>query len=125
MEIPRSRPVDKKRLQGMYDRVAEPLKSADIWYMHSVLTQCFLPYKDPQTDTWECRNGDFSITLIAGHVRDPHSDTLKRRVGLPYGAKPRLFQSYVCMQAVKSQSAVIPVEGSMTEMMHMLGLAST
>jgi hypothetical protein len=68
MEIPRSRPVDKKRLQSLYDRTAKPLESQHIWYLHSVLTQCFLPYKDPKTDTWERRNGDFSITLyIAPH----------------------------------------------------------
>jgi hypothetical protein len=125
MEIPRSRPIDQKRLQSLYDRTAKPLESQHIWYLHSALTQCFLPYKDPKTDTWERRNGDFSITLVAGHVRDPGSDTLTRRVGLPYGPKPRLFQSYICMQAVKNQSAVIPIEGTMTEMMHMLGLTPT
>jgi hypothetical protein len=125
MEIPRSRPVDKKRLQGMYDRVGEPLKSDDIWFLHTTMCQCFLPYRDPKKDTWERKNGDFSITLVAGHVRDPRSDTLTRRVGLPYGAKPRLFQSYICMQAVKTQSPVIPVEDTMTEFMHALGLQST
>jgi hypothetical protein len=125
MEIPRKRPVDLKRIQGLYDRAGEPLKSDDIWFLHTTMCQCFLPYKNPKTDTWERKNGDFSITLVAGHVRDPRSDTLTRRVGLPYGAKPRLFQSYICMQAVKNQSAVIPIEGTMTEMMHMLGLQST
>jgi hypothetical protein len=125
MEIPRKRPVDQKRIQGMYDRIAEPLKSSDIWFLHSTLCQVFLPYKEPKKDTWERKNGDFSIALVAGHVRDPRSDTLTRRVGLPYGPKPRLFQSYICMQAVKNQSAVIPIEGTMTEMMHMLGLGST
>jgi hypothetical protein len=52
MEIPRSRPIDQKRIQGLYDRAGMPLESADIWYLHSTLCQCFLPYKDPKTDTW-------------------------------------------------------------------------
>jgi hypothetical protein len=125
MAVPRIRPVDQKRMQGLLDRTEKPLEKSDIWYLHSVFCQCFLPYKDPKTDTWERRNGDFSITLISGHVRDPRSDTLTRRVGLPFGPKPRLFQSYICMQAVKNQSAIIPIEGTMTEMMHILGLGTS
>jgi hypothetical protein len=125
MEIPRKRPVDQKRIKSLYDRTGQELKSSDIWFSHTVLTQCFLPYRDPKSDTWERKNGDFSITLVAGHVRDPRSNTLTRRVGLPYGAKPRLFQSYVCMQAVKTKSPVIPMEDTMTEFMHLLGLQST
>jgi hypothetical protein len=120
MESPRR--INPKNL---YDQTAKPLESQHIWFLHTVMTQCFLPYKDPEKDTWERHNGDFSITLVSGHVRDPHSDTLTRRVGLPYGAKPRLFQSYICMQAVKNQSAVIPIEGSMSEMMEALGFAVT
>ena len=125
MEIPRSRPIDQKRIQGLYDRVGTPLESADIWYLHSTLCQCFLPYKDPKTDTWDRRNGDFSITIVAGHVRDPRSDTLTRRVGLPYGPKPRLFQAYVCMRAIKSHSSTVEVQNSMSDMMHALGLSVT
>jgi hypothetical protein len=79
MEIPRSRPIDQKRIQGLYDRAGTPLESADIWYLHSTLCQCFLPYKDPKTDTWERRNGDFSIAIVAGHVRDPRSDQTASR----------------------------------------------
>jgi Plasmid encoded RepA protein len=99
--------------------------SSDIWYLHTTLCQCFMPYKDPKTDTWERRNGEFSITLVAGHVRDPRSDTLTRRVGLPYGPKPRLFQAFVCMKSVKLKSPIIPVERSMSDMMHTLGLSVT
>lgn len=125
MEIPRSRPIDQKRIQGLYDRAREPLKSSDIWYMHSVLCLCHLPYQDPKTDTWERHNGDFSIALVAGHVKDPTSDKLLHRVGLPYGPKPRLFQAYISMKAVKTKSSTIAVEGSMSEMMKMLGLSVT
>jgi hypothetical protein len=119
------RPVDKKRMQSLFERTEAPLESSNIWYIHTVLTQCFLPYQDPKADTWERRNGDFSIALVAGHLRDPLSDMLVRRLGLPYGPKPRLFQSYICMKAIKNKSATIPVERSMSDMMHMLGLAVT
>jgi hypothetical protein len=125
VEIPRTRPIDNKRLQSLYDRVGEPLKSDDIWFLHSALCQVFLPLKDPKTDVWERRNGDVSITLVAGHVRDPRSNTLTRRVGLPYGAKPRLFQAFVCMKAIKTKSSVVEVQSSMSDMMYALGLSVT
>jgi hypothetical protein len=38
------RPVDRKRLDSLHHRTETPLKSADIWFLHSVLCQCFLPY---------------------------------------------------------------------------------
>jgi hypothetical protein len=44
------------------------------------------------------------------------------QLGLPYGAKPRLFQSYICTKAIKHQSRIIPVERSMSAMIHELGL---
>jgi Plasmid encoded RepA protein len=119
------RPVDRKRLDSLYHRTETPLESADIWFLHSVLCQCFLPYKDPKTDRWQRTNGDFSVSLVAGDIKDPHSSTALRSAGLPYGPKPRLFQSYICMKAIKHQSTVVPVERSMSDMMHVLGLAVT
>jgi hypothetical protein len=86
-----------------------------------VLAQCFLPYKDPKTDRWHRRNGDFSILLTAGALEDGKAPEGFRVIGLPFGAKPRLFQSYICTQAVKLQSPVVPVERSMTAMMGELG----
>jgi hypothetical protein len=118
-------PIDKKRFHSHIQRRMTPLKSDDIWYIHSVFSQCFLPYKDPKTDTWERHNGDFSIALVAGHLKDLTTDKTLRRVGLPYGPKPRLFQSYICMKAIKHQSAIVPVEHCMTEMMRALGLEPT
>src|SRR5207302_1385504 len=96
------------------ERTETPLPSADIWYIHTVLTQCFLPYKDPKTDRWRRQNGTFSISLIAGDIKDPTTPEGMRVAGLPFGAKPRLFQSYLCTQAIKQQSPVIAVERSMT-----------
>jgi hypothetical protein len=119
------RPVYKKRMQCLFERSETPLESSDIWYLHTTLCQCFLPYQDPKADEWQRTNGDFSIALVAGHLRDPENDQPLRRVGLPYGPKPRLFQSYICMKAIKHQSPIVPVERSMSDMMHMLGLAVT
>jgi hypothetical protein len=119
------RPINHKRLRSLFQRTETPMESQDIWYLHTVLTQCFLPYRDPKSDTWERHNGDFSIALVAGHLKDPTTEKTLRRVGLPYGPKPRLFQSYICMKAVKNQSPVVPVERSMSDMMRVLGLQVT
>ncbi len=118
----RLRPVDRKRLDSLQERTATQAATDDIWYIHTVLAQCFLPYRDPQTDRWQRKNGNFSIMLVSGDVEDTKSDTGFRNVGLPYGAKPRLFQSYVCTQTIKQQSPVIAVERSMSAMMQELGL---
>jgi Plasmid encoded RepA protein len=116
------RPIDRKRLDATQARVERPVTHRDTWYIHTVLTQCFLPYRDPKTDRWQRKNGDFSILLVAGDVEHDASDSGFRNAGLPYGAKPRLFQSYVSTLAIKQQSPVIQVERSMTAMMQALGL---
>jgi hypothetical protein len=119
------RKIDRKRLDSLQERTTNDLDHSDIWYIHTVLAQCFLPYRDPKTERWRRQNGKFSISLIAGDIIDPSTTEGMRIAGLPYGAKPRLFQSYICTQAIKNQSAVIPVERSMTGMMVELGLGVT
>src|SRR5713101_8739807 len=112
------RKIDKKRLRNLKDRVETNLKSEDVWFVHTVLAQCFLSYHDPKTERWHKKNGAFSILLTAGAIEDKESF---RVLGLPFGAKPRLFQSYICTQAIKHQSPVIPVKPSMTAMLVELG----
>jgi Plasmid encoded RepA protein len=115
------RPVDRKRLDRLQERTENPLTSDAIGYVHTILAQCFLPYKDPKATYWQRRNGKYSILLTAGAFIDPNQPGGIIPLGLPYGAKPRLFQSYICTKAIKHQSRVIPVERSMTAMIHELG----
>jgi hypothetical protein len=119
------RPVDRKRLDSLQERVENPLTADNIGYVHTVFSQCFLPYRDPKTPHWKRKNGNYSILLTAGILDDPSDPTEIVQLGLPYGAKPRLFQSYVCTRAIKQQSRVIPVAHSMTKMIHELGFAAT
>ena len=95
------RAVDRKRLNNLQERTTSPLVSEDIWYIHTVLAQCFLPYRDPKASHWKRQNGKYSIILSAGAISDPHDANGVIEVGLPYGAKPRLFQSYICTQVIK------------------------
>ena len=64
------RAVDRKRLDSLQERTATPAATDDIWYIHTVLAQCFLPYRDPHADRWQRKNGDFSIMLVSGDVED-------------------------------------------------------
>jgi hypothetical protein len=119
--ILRLRPVDRKRIDRLQERTENPLTHDKISYVHTIFAQCFLPYKDPKTTHWKRKNGKYSIILTAGVLDDPSDPTELIPLGLPYGAKPRLFQSYICTKAIKHQSRVIPVERSMTAMIHELG----
>jgi len=118
------RPVDRKRIQGVYDNTTVDRERNDVWFIHAVLAQCFLPYRDPKEHYWDRKNGDFAISLTSGRVQNPKTDEFET-VGLPYGAKPRLFQSYICTQALRNKSPVIPVENSMSAMMQELGYKVT
>lgn len=116
------RPIDQRRLDQLRTRTETGLVAQDIWYIHTVLAQCFLPYKDQKDQRdWVKKNGAYSLILTSGVVHAPRHPQEVVQVGLPFGAKPRLFQSYVNTQAVKRQSPVIPVERSMTAMMQVLG----
>jgi hypothetical protein len=119
------RPIDRKRLASLRERAETALSSDNIWYIHTVLAQCFLPYTDPKANHWKKQNGSYGIILTAGAISDPRDSKAIIEVGLPFGAKPRLFQSYICTQAIKQQSPVIPVERSMTAMMKELGFSIT
>ena len=37
------RAVDRKRLNNLQERTETPLASDDIWFIHTVLAQCFFP----------------------------------------------------------------------------------
>lgn len=47
------------------------------------------------------------------------------KLGLPYGAKPRLLLAWLATEAVRSRSKTIPLGHTLTEFMHKLGLTVT
>jgi hypothetical protein len=44
------RDVDRKRLDRLQEHTETPLANDDIWFIHPVLAQYFLPYRDPKTN---------------------------------------------------------------------------
>lgn len=85
----------------------------DIVFMHSVLTQCSLPYKPTNERVWIREQGNVSLRIEAGAAR--HPDTSKWiELPLPHGEKPRLIMLHLNGEALRTGSPFIDVEGSMT-----------
>jgi len=96
----------------------------ELAFLHSVLAQTFLPYRDPKTRDYVRESGRASLVLTAGYLLDP---TTRKPVlqGLPYGTRPRLLLVHLCTQAMRRRSPVIPIADSMSAFMRDLGLKVT
>lgn len=94
-------------------------------YLHTALTQCFLPYREPkETSHYMRESGNLTLVVSSGVLFNPK--TRKPQIqGIPYGAKPRLLMMHLCSEAIKRQSKTIPIEDSMSAFMEQLGLAVT
>ena len=96
----------------------------DIAFLHAVLAQCALPYRDPKARDYFRQNGRAGLIISAGYMIDPNTRAPALQ-GVPYGAKPRLLMLHLCTEAIRTQSPVIPVADSMTAFMRGLGLQAS
>lgn len=81
----------------------EDAKSAgSLGFMARALVIATMPYKDPKTDVFKRKNGDFSLRIVAGYEG-----------GLPFGIYPRLLMSWVSTEAVRKQTPVIELGDSL------------
>ena len=92
-------------------------------FLHTVQCQCGIPYKNPGDDVleWDRKQGNASLRIEAGSAIDPSTGDFKR-LGLPYGEKPRLVLIHLATEAVRSGNPVVDVEESMTGFARSLGL---
>jgi hypothetical protein len=93
-------------------------------YLHVVLAQCGLPYRQPTRDLRDYikPNGNVTLILTAGHLQDPKTSEAVLQ-GLPYGAKPRLLLIHLCTQAKLTNSPKVEIGDSMSAFMRDLGLS--
>lgn len=113
-------PVKKRLIEHSVEIMGES-DAQELAFLHSVMAQCSLPYREPQTRDYIRENGNASLIVTAGYLADP--DTRKPVLqGIPYGAKPRLLLIHLCTQAIKTKSPTIGVGDSMTAFMRELGL---
>jgi Plasmid encoded RepA protein len=106
-------PVRRRLLDAAGDiAMSEPEELA---FQHSVCCQCALPTTKPPEgiSIWEKRQGRAYLMVEAGKVIDPKTGQYIEP-GLPYGPKARLLLIHLNSEAIRRQSPVIPVEGSMT-----------
>lgn len=88
---------------------AEDAKSAGtISFMSRALVLATMPYKDPKTEVFTRRNGDFTLRIVAGYEGD-----VPGKGGIPYGIYPRLLMSWVATEAVRTKSPVIQLGDSL------------
>ena len=92
-------------------------------FLHAVQCQCGIPYKNPGDSVlqWDRKQGKASLRIEAGSAIDPSTGDFKR-LGLPYGEKPRLVLIHLATEAVRTGSPVVDVEESMTAFARSLGL---
>lgn len=93
-------------------------------FQHAIFCQTGLPYRKPAPDIrqWERANGHSKLIVSAGEMYNPRSGKLES-VGLPYGPKARLIQSFFDTEAVKNQDPVINVEKSLSAFVRRMELA--
>lgn len=95
-------------------------------FLHVVLAQCGLPYRQPDTTLpfYQKQNGTATLILTPGVLLNPKT-RIPELQGLPYGAKPRLLLIHLCTQAKIYKSPEVEVGASMSALMKDLGLSVT
>lgn len=114
-------PMQSRLIHSAYAMSQDPATIEDAIFQHSVLCQTFLPYRDPGDDVriWQQKQGHVSLAIQAGGRFN--REGIMEEVGLPYGTKARLILAHINSEAIKSQSRMIDVEGSMSAFIKAIG----
>lgn len=115
LKLPKLNTVVVDRLLDAAEAIAQR-DSEGICYMHSILCQTSLPYRDPGNDVreWERRQGKASLRVEAGVALHPETGEWIK-VGLPHGAKSRLLLGYLNTRAIVTQNRVVEIGDSLTD----------
>ena len=114
------------RVKQRLMRAAVEIEADDprsILFQHTVFCQIALPYRDPGPGLrdWERQQGRASCLVEAGRARDPRTRQWIP-LGLPFGPKPRLILAHLNAEALRTGTAEIEVETSLTAFVHRIGL---
>jgi hypothetical protein len=90
-------------------------------FLHAVLCQLGLPRSRQNARTFERHSGGASLLLEAGSTATGLGKWAECR--LPYGAQPRLVLYHLCSEAVRTQSNVIDLGGSVREFLRRVGIS--
>ena len=81
-------------------------------FMARAMVQATLPHRKVEGNEFERRNGNFTLSLMS-----------PAKIGLPYGAVPRLLLAWVTTEAVKTKSRELELGNSMSAFMAELGMS--
>ena len=85
----------------------------EVSYQHTVLCQTGLPYRKTDARRWEHKNGRVTLEIDAGRAYHPEKEEFFD-LPLPFGPKARLILIHLNSEAIRTQSRVVEVEGSIT-----------
>jgi hypothetical protein len=114
-----SAPLKKKSID---DYVAEALaldedeaqRAGAIGYMARAMVQATMPHSRVEGSEFERRNGNFFISMLA-----------PSRIGLPYGALPRLIMAWMTGEVVRTKNRELVLGDSLSAFMRELHLLPT
>lgn len=90
-------------------------------FLHAVLCQVGLPRSRQEARTFERHSGNASLLLEAGQQMVGRGKWAE--CPLPYGAQPRLVLYHLCSEAIRTQSNVVDVGGSVREFLRRVGIS--
>jgi hypothetical protein len=106
-----------KALSRVQHRLLElrPENEDELCFQHTIFCQTGLPYRNPGDGVreWQRQQGTASILITAGQARHPQTRQWTR-VGLPWGAKPRLILAHLNAEALRLCSPEIAIDNSLT-----------
>ncbi len=105
------------KLQKAAAEIAARPSDTEAAYLARELVQCTLPHREPKTDFWVRRNGNFSLGLQA--PRDFHTG---ETIGLPYGSIPRLILLWIVTEAIRTKSRTIKLGDTLNNFLLEIGL---
>jgi hypothetical protein len=111
--------TEKKSINDYVDEILaldeeEARKAGAIGYMARALVQATMPHSKVKESSFERHNGDFYIWMAA-----------PPRIGLPYGAVPRLLMSWMTTEAVRTKNRELILGDSLSAFLRSLNLLRT
>lgn len=100
------------RVLAIEDESVQDAKA--LGFVARAMVQATLPHKKVEGNTFERRNGKYTLTLLA-----------VPKIGLPYGSIPRLILAWLTTEAVKTKSRELELGDSLSSFMKELGLNRT
>lgn len=93
---------------------ADVKASGQLGFMARALAQTTLPHSKIKANEFERSNGIYTLSIHA-----------PRKVGLPYGAIPRILTAWISTEAVITKSPDLVMGNSLREFMNKLGLSNS